>query len=190
MSTGTVVDLDLDDRLAGQLRRLARDEPALEHKQCDVTPLIFHEYVRLKDAEKAISRTQGPALMNIVETIQDPKLFGPWFPGDTWNRLVILKAAFALPMTPEEVAFFFTIAHRAPPLLALGSLSPASPTSSPCLPIGINACVPAPARRALPSTVDRPASCWITLAPISSSWKCCAVWRRSKPTLVWDLRRW
>ena len=46
------------------------------------------------------------------------RLFPAWFDGescwDAWR--VILKAAFALPMTKDEVAFFWTIAgDRDPP---------------------------------------------------------------------------
>jgi hypothetical protein len=45
-----------------------------------------------------------------------PKLFGSWFQGPTWDGWrAILKAAYALPMTPEEIAFFRTVAERDPP---------------------------------------------------------------------------
>jgi hypothetical protein len=41
---------------------------------------------------------------NIVEAMQDPDLFGPWFSGPSWNAWkAVLKAAFALPMTAEEL---------------------------------------------------------------------------------------
>ena len=54
--------------------------------------------------------------MNIVETISDPNLFEPWFAGASWdNWKTILKAAFALPMTDDERAFFRSVADRDPP---------------------------------------------------------------------------
>lgn len=54
--------------------------------------------------------------MNIIEALDDPELFEPWFRGPSWfGWRVVLKAAFALPMTAEEVAFFRTIADRDPP---------------------------------------------------------------------------
>ena len=54
--------------------------------------------------------------MNIIETIEDPNLFQPWFDGSTWDGWkTILKAAFALPMTDSEVAFFRSVADREPP---------------------------------------------------------------------------
>ena len=81
------------------------------------------------------------------------RLFPAWFDGescwDAWR--VILKAAFALPMTKDEVAFYRTIAHgaraierdqarRAPDLghdfAHMRCLHPmTSLTSSRCLPI-------------------------------------------------------
>jgi hypothetical protein len=54
--------------------------------------------------------------MNIIDALDDPDLFEPWFRGPTWfGWRVVLKAAFALPMTDDEIAFFRTIAHRDPP---------------------------------------------------------------------------
>jgi hypothetical protein len=42
--------------------------------------------------------------------------FADWFEGDTWGSWrAILKAAFALPMTPEEAAFFHDVAGGRPP---------------------------------------------------------------------------
>ena len=53
---------------------------------------------------------------NIAEAMADPKTFGPWFEGDSWNGWrAVLKAAFALPMTDEEIAFFHEVAEREPP---------------------------------------------------------------------------
>jgi hypothetical protein len=37
---------------------------------------------------------------DIVAAMNHPKLFAPWFPGESWNSWrAILKAAYALPMT-------------------------------------------------------------------------------------------
>ena len=39
-----------------------------------------------------------------------------WFPGDTWmSWRSILKGAFAIPMTAEELDFFSQVAEREPP---------------------------------------------------------------------------
>src|SRR5262249_3169116 len=55
-------------------------------------------------------------LLSIVDAIRDPALFAQWFPGSSWdNWLTILKAAYALPLTAEERAFFRTVAGRDPP---------------------------------------------------------------------------
>ena len=55
-------------------------------------------------------------MLTIDEALSDPALFQPWFKGDTWNGWrAILKAAFALPMTDDERAFFRTVADRDPP---------------------------------------------------------------------------
>ncbi len=55
--------------------------------------------------------------MNIIDCFDDPECFGPWFQGESWNAWrVILKAAFCVPMTPEELAVFHELAGgRAPP---------------------------------------------------------------------------
>lgn len=54
--------------------------------------------------------------MNIIEAIDDPNLYGPWFPGVSWNPWkIVLKAIFAIPMTAAEEKFFRTIADRDPP---------------------------------------------------------------------------
>jgi len=56
------------------------------------------------------------AAISIVEAMTDPELFQPWFPGNTWSGWrTVLKAAYALPMTRKEIAFFRTIADRDPP---------------------------------------------------------------------------
>lgn len=52
----------------------------------------------------------------IVDAFDDPALFGPWFSGPSWCLWrAILKAAFALPMTDEEIALFRGVADRDPP---------------------------------------------------------------------------
>jgi hypothetical protein len=55
--------------------------------------------------------------MNILDAMFDQNLFGPWFKGDTWGGWeCVLRAAYALPMTDGEKAFFKTIAGgRNPP---------------------------------------------------------------------------
>src|SRR5712675_2863079 len=54
--------------------------------------------------------------MNIVDAMDDPHLFKPWFPGDTWNGWrAVLKGAFGIPMTDDERAVFHTLAERDPP---------------------------------------------------------------------------
>jgi len=57
---------------------------------------------------------------DVVEAMAHPGLFRAWFGDgaepDTWaNWKVILKAAFALPMSEAEKAFFRTVAEREPP---------------------------------------------------------------------------
>src|SRR5690349_11292921 len=48
---------------------------------------------------------------SIVQMMTDTRLFGPMYPGPTWGPWqAILKAAFALPMTAEETAFFDMVA--------------------------------------------------------------------------------
>jgi hypothetical protein len=55
-------------------------------------------------------------MINIIEAMDDPNLFGPWFPGATWNPWrAILKGANALPMTADEIAFFRSVTDRDPP---------------------------------------------------------------------------
>lgn len=53
---------------------------------------------------------------NIVEAMSSPTLFEPWFRGPSWNAWkTLMKGAYALPMTAEEIEFFRTIAERDPP---------------------------------------------------------------------------
>jgi len=61
------------------------------------------------------NKRRKPSL-NIIQTMDDPALFEPWFRGPTWNPWrAVLKAIFALEMTDEEKAFFRSIADRDPP---------------------------------------------------------------------------
>src|SRR5215470_2846023 len=54
--------------------------------------------------------------INIVSAMNHPGLFGPWFPGASWDHWrTVLKAAFALPMTEAERGFFHSVAERDPP---------------------------------------------------------------------------
>jgi hypothetical protein len=49
--------------------------------------------------------------ISIVDAMNHPSLFGQWFPGDSWNGWrSILKAAYCLPMSPDEVSFFRSVA--------------------------------------------------------------------------------
>lgn len=55
------------------------------------------------------------ALPNIVEMMTDARLFGSMYPGPTWGPWqAILKAAFALEMTEEEIRFFDIVAGGRP----------------------------------------------------------------------------
>jgi hypothetical protein len=61
--------------------------------------------------------------LSIVEAMEDRNLFQPWFPGETWaGWKAILKAAFALPMSADEMAFFRQVAERDPPASPLKEL--------------------------------------------------------------------
>ena len=53
----------------------------------------------------------------IIQAMDHPKFFQPWFRGESWNGWrAVLKATNALPMTPEEIAFFKSVAGgRKPP---------------------------------------------------------------------------
>ena len=55
-------------------------------------------------------------MINIVEALEDQNLFGPWFSGPSWAMWkAVLKGAFAIPMTLEELALFRAVAQRDPP---------------------------------------------------------------------------
>jgi hypothetical protein len=54
--------------------------------------------------------------LTIISALADDKLFLPWFRGPSWDGWrTVLKAAYALPMTGDEVEFFRTVAERDPP---------------------------------------------------------------------------
>jgi hypothetical protein len=53
----------------------------------------------------------------IVQAMNDPGLFQPWFAGPSWDAWrTVLKAAFALPLNDAERGFFRSIADREPPM--------------------------------------------------------------------------
>ncbi len=54
--------------------------------------------------------------MNLLQAMDDKRLFQPWFKGPSWETWrAVLKAAHALPMTADEAAVFRTVAERDPP---------------------------------------------------------------------------
>jgi hypothetical protein len=55
--------------------------------------------------------------LTIIDAMDSPELFEPWFRGPSWDGWrAVLKAAFALEMTADEIAFFRSIAGgRDPP---------------------------------------------------------------------------
>jgi hypothetical protein len=62
-------------------------------------------------------RPARPAPPTIVQAMNDPGLFQPWFSGPSWDAWrTVLKAAFALPMHDAERQFFRSIADREPPM--------------------------------------------------------------------------
>jgi hypothetical protein len=55
-------------------------------------------------------------MLSIIECMDDPNLFAPWFAGPSWAVWrAILKGAFALPMSEAEVELFRGVAERDPP---------------------------------------------------------------------------
>ena len=55
--------------------------------------------------------------LDIVQCMEHERLFRSWFEGSSWdNWKAVLKAAYCLPMTAEEIAFFKSVAgDREPP---------------------------------------------------------------------------
>jgi hypothetical protein len=68
-------------------------------------------------AAKPASEARKPASpISLTRAIADPKLFKPWFKGDSWGAWgAILKAAFAEQMNDDEIALFRSVAERDPP---------------------------------------------------------------------------
>src|ERR1700746_3883578 len=67
-------------------------------------------------ATQAKQDKTGARAFNIIAALDDEKLFLPWFRGPSWDGWrTILKAAYALPMSGEEVEFFHSVADRDPP---------------------------------------------------------------------------
>jgi hypothetical protein len=55
-------------------------------------------------------------MLDIVTAMDDPEIFGPWFPGASWNGWRAgFKGASALRMTKSERKFFRSVAEREPP---------------------------------------------------------------------------
>jgi hypothetical protein len=56
-------------------------------------------------------------MVDIITSLDDPKLFEPWFRGPSWDGWrTILKAAFAIPLNEAELEFFHSVAgDRDPP---------------------------------------------------------------------------
>lgn len=55
--------------------------------------------------------------MNILDVMNDPEAFAPWFAGPSWDAWrCILRAAYCLPMSPQELVRFDELAGgRSPP---------------------------------------------------------------------------
>ncbi|WP_245450488.1 hypothetical protein [Bradyrhizobium diazoefficiens] len=53
---------------------------------------------------------------NIIQAMDDPELFGPWFKGASWDGWrTVLKGMFAVPMSDLEREFFRSVSEREPP---------------------------------------------------------------------------
>jgi hypothetical protein len=74
--------------------------------------MVFASTATQAKQDKASARA-----FNIIRALDDERLFRPWFRGPSWdNWRVILKAAYALPMTSAELESFRTVAgDRDPP---------------------------------------------------------------------------
>ena len=54
--------------------------------------------------------------MNVIDAMDDPNLFGPYFAGESWATWrAVLKGAFARPMVEAERQMFRAVAEREPP---------------------------------------------------------------------------
>ena len=68
-------------------------------------------------------KTEKPKTFRIGDVMSHPQVLGQYFAGDSWNTWrAVMKAAFAEPMTDEELANFTTVAGgRSPPLTRAAS---------------------------------------------------------------------
>jgi hypothetical protein len=67
--------------------------------------------------------------MNIIQALDDPKVFAPFFRSPTWAVWrVFLAVLFALPLTPEQLLLFTKYTGRTTP--------PTSPSNEAWLVIG------------------------------------------------------
>lgn len=62
-----------------------------------------------------MKRLTSGAPLDIITAMTSSRLFGRMYPGPTWGPWqALLKAAFALPMSPEEIKFFEVVAGGRP----------------------------------------------------------------------------
>ena len=55
-------------------------------------------------------------MISLPAALDDPKLFGPWFEGPSWNAWrAVLKPAFGAAMSDDELELFRRVAERDPP---------------------------------------------------------------------------
>ena len=55
-------------------------------------------------------------MISIGAALSDPAIFGPWFPGSSWDGWrAVMRGAFAERMTKPEREFFRSVANREPP---------------------------------------------------------------------------
>jgi len=65
---------------------------------------------------RAVKAEPKPPPITIIESLDDPRLFEPWFVGPSWRAWrVILKAAFCIPLDDGELEIFHTLAGDRPP---------------------------------------------------------------------------
>lgn len=77
---------------------------------------VFRRNASATSSAPAKPRPAKPAL-TIINALDDPALFQPWFRGPSWDGWrTILKAAFAIPLNAAELEFFHSVAgDRDPP---------------------------------------------------------------------------
>ncbi len=67
----------------------------------------------LRPYEDVITSLAGRRMIDIVQALEDPNLFGPWFAGPSWMTWkAVLKGAFAIPMGPDELSLFRAVAPK------------------------------------------------------------------------------